>query len=117
MSITQLTPIERLQTFLRLHHADVNIHRVRLSHRPGYIIVQNKEGEQVQEIDIRGVGYPQKVNGRAISICRLWQELHSHFSEYVQVDRVKNGAPTKINWQGRSYILDHKSTYTPNKKK
>lgn len=97
---TELTAVDRLKTFLELHYPGCRLHHVKLMPTPGWIMVGPKA------VDIHGVGYPSRT-----STLRLWKELHEYYDAHVDIVKEKNGQPTKITWQGRSYVLDHQQTY------
>jgi len=97
---TELTPVDRLNTFLQLNYPGVKLHQVKLMPTPGWIMVGPKA------VDIHGVGYPPRT-----ATLRLWKELHEYFNTHVDVAKEKNGQATKILWQGCWYNLDQHLTY------
>lgn len=99
------TPVERLQLFLELHYPGIKLHQVSLLAAPGWLMIGPKA------VNIRGEGYPRRT-----PVLRLWKELHGYYNAHVDVVIEKNAMPTKIVWQGRTYILDHWTTYKKRRK-
>lgn len=100
-----LTPTDRLKIHLTLHCRKVKIKHVRLSEVPGFLEVAPFNGGL---IDIRGAGY-----GPGNPPLRLWNELHTYFTDHVEVIKRKNNVPTLIAWNGMVYHLDQTKSFTP----
>lgn len=108
----ELTPVDRLYTFLALEHPGVKLRQVTLDTKPGFIIISSRKFKRRQEfaeilsVDIRGVGYPSRT-----AALKLWKELHTYFNTHVDVVKAKHSVPTKIMWEGRTYALDYNETF------
>lgn len=98
----ELTAADRLKIHLLLYYPSVKMKHVELSDTPGFLRC-NPYGL----IDIRGAGY-----GSGNPKLRLWNELHSHFTDKVSVIKSKNGFPTLIEWNGMIYHLDQTRSFT-----
>lgn len=97
----ELTAAERLKVHLTLFYPSIKMKHVRLSAVPGFL-----ELPSGKLIDIRAASY-----GSDTPPLRLWNELHSHFTQNVQVVRRKNGLPTLISWNGMIYHLDQSKSF------
>lgn len=96
-----LTSADRLKVHLALHCPGVKMKHVRLSDVPGFL-----ELSPFGRIDIRGAGYANDNPS-----LRLWNELHGHFAQHVEVIKRKNGIPTLIEWNGMVYHLDQTRSF------
>lgn len=96
----ELTSLDRLRIHLSLHHSDVRLNHVKLSKKPGFLLVRNKG-----RIDIRKASYPADSHP-----LRLWEELHDELG-IVAVLKKKNGQATLIEYNGAVYHLDKHKTY------
>lgn len=97
----ELTAAERLRIHLMLHYPHVKMKDLRLSEVPGFL-----EAYPSGRIDIRGASY-----GSGSSSLRLWNELHSHFCQHVQVLKRRYSTPTLIEWNGMIYHLDQTRSF------
>lgn len=97
----ELTTEERLKIHLLLHYPDVKLKNITLCKKPGFL--QNTINNSL--IDIRGASYGPN------NPLRLWDELHSYFTQHIQILKRKNGQPTLILWNGMVFHLDQTRTY------
>lgn len=96
-----LTPADRLKVHFTLFYPHIKLKHVRMSHVPGFL--QTLSG---QMIDIRGASYAS-----TNPPLRLWNELHSYFTQHVEVLKRKNSLPTLIVWNGLVYHLDQTRSF------
>lgn len=102
----ELTPADRLKVHLLLHYPNVKVKHVQLSETPGFL-----KAMPYGLIDIRGAGY-----ATGNPPCRLWNELHEHFTHHVEIVKRKNSIPTLIVWNGLVYHLDQSRSFKPAEK-
>lgn len=98
----ELTAAERLKVHLMLFFPHIKVKHVRLSATPGFL-----ELPSGQQVDIRGASY-----GNDNSPLRLWNELHKHFTQNIEVLKRKNNLPTLIAWNGMIYHLDQTKSFS-----
>lgn len=99
----ELSPADRLKVHLMLFYPHIKMKHVKLSFVPGFL-----ELPSGQLIDIRGASY-----GSDSHALRLWNELHGHFTQHIQILKRKNSLPTLISWNGMIYHLDQTKTFKP----